>query len=158
MQQPAHRMKTPLFIPHLKPTKLLRSTTNYIQSIHYLSTFITKPTHTLTTHRQSQTLHRTSLHVILTKMSSDDAYASFLEKANQDTGYNVQSSGTPQTRSASAKATTANHNTHPALQSVNEYYTSDTDEPFEPVSFPYDGGEEELSESTFCAPMIRMEM
>ncbi|KAL8985917.1 MAG: hypothetical protein Q9205_000505 [Flavoplaca limonia] len=67
-------------------------------------------------------------------MSSDDAYSSFLDQANQDTGASKSS--------ASAKtATTKSVDTEvPAgLLSVEQYYTSEADEPFEPVSLQWDG-------------------
>ena len=78
-------------------------------------------------------------------MSSDDAYSSFLEQANQDTGASKSS--------ASAKtATTESVDTEvPAgLLSVEQYYTSEADEPFEPVSLQWDG-QNMPSESTFDA-------
>ena len=78
-------------------------------------------------------------------MSSDDAYSSFLEQANQDTGASKSS--------ASAKtATTKSVDTEvPAgLLSVEQYYTSEADEPFEPVSLQWDG-QNMPSESTFDA-------
>ena len=69
-------------------------------------------------------------------MSSDDAYAAFLERANQDTG-----TGSAQSQSASKKAATKTV-TEPvpaALKSVDAVYASESDEPFEPVSLTWDG-------------------
>ena len=68
-------------------------------------------------------------------MSSDAEYAAFLEKANegaqpaaqQDAG--MKSYGTKSVNTAVPKA----------LESVEEYYVSDADEPFEPVALEYDG-------------------
>lgn len=68
-------------------------------------------------------------------MSSDAEYAAFLDKANEDvkpaaqqdvgkTGY-----GTKSVNTAVPKA----------LESVEEYYVSDADEPFEPVALEFDG-------------------
>ena len=65
-------------------------------------------------------------------MSSDADYASFLEKANQDTG-----GGNVTTQSAfSTKA--VDTEVPSALQNIDAYYTSDTDEPFEAVSLTWD--------------------
>ncbi|KAL8811812.1 MAG: hypothetical protein Q9200_001510 [Gallowayella weberi] len=65
-------------------------------------------------------------------MSSDDAYSSFLDQANQDTGASK--------RSASAKiaSTKAIDTEVPVeLQNVEQYYISEADEPFEPVSLQW---------------------
>lgn len=69
-------------------------------------------------------------------MSSDEAYGSFLEQANQDTGASKESETTNRVR-------TKNVDTEvPAqLQNIQEYYTSEIDEPFEPVSFKWNGSE-----------------
>lgn len=65
-------------------------------------------------------------------MSDDASYSSFLDKANQDTGVSPLNSG-PKSYSSS--------NVPSALQNVKATYTSDTDSPFEAVSFDYDGTE-----------------
>lgn len=66
-------------------------------------------------------------------MSSDQEYANFLEKANQDTGSSsneVKTSGFAQTKSVDSAV--------PApLKNVDAFYQSDTDEPFEPVALKY---------------------
>jgi len=68
-------------------------------------------------------------------MSSDADYASFLDKANQDTG-----SKNASTQSKKAVGTKSVNTAVPkALEQVQEYYTSDADEPFEPVSLAYEG-------------------
>ena len=77
--------------------------------------------------------------LLLTTLSaatmSDDAYESFLDKANQDTGAG-QASAAP-----SKSATNAVSADIPSsLQGVDQYYTSEADEPFEPVSLQWDGG------------------
>ncbi|KAL9039323.1 MAG: hypothetical protein Q9180_002597 [Flavoplaca navasiana] len=67
-------------------------------------------------------------------MSSDDAYSSFLDQANQDTGASKSSA------SAKTATTKAVDTEVPAgLLSVEQYYTSEADEPFEPVSLQWDG-------------------
>ncbi|KAI9799233.1 MAG: hypothetical protein M1833_004111 [Piccolia ochrophora] len=65
-------------------------------------------------------------------MSSDDAYASFLDKANQDT-----SSGKATAASSAAATNAINTDVPSALQKVDQYYTSEADEPFEPVSLQW---------------------
>ncbi|KAF2808742.1 uncharacterized protein BDZ99DRAFT_477275 [Mytilinidion resinicola] len=68
-------------------------------------------------------------------MSSDADYASFLDKANQDTGANK-----PSTQSKKKVGTKSVDTAVPkALEEVEEYYVSDADEPFEPVSLKYKG-------------------
>lgn len=67
-------------------------------------------------------------------MSSDDAYSSFLDQANQDTGA-TQSSAAAKTATTKAVDTEV----PVELQSVEQYYTSEADEPFEPVSLRWDG-------------------
>ncbi|KAL8681255.1 MAG: hypothetical protein Q9186_002633 [Xanthomendoza sp. 1 TL-2023] len=66
-------------------------------------------------------------------MSSDDAYSSFLDQANQDTGASKRSAP------AEIASTKAIDTEVPVkLQNVEQYYTSEADEPFEPVSLKWD--------------------
>ncbi|KAL8754741.1 MAG: hypothetical protein Q9199_004137 [Rusavskia elegans] len=67
-------------------------------------------------------------------MSSDDAYSSFLDQANQDTGASKSSAAA---KTATTKA--VDTEVPMELQSVEQYYTSEADEPFEPVSLQWDG-------------------
>lgn len=67
-------------------------------------------------------------------MSSDDAYSAFLEQANQDTG-----AGRTSTQSSSATAKAIDTDVPVLLQKVEQYYTSEADEPFEPVSLSWSG-------------------
>ncbi len=67
-------------------------------------------------------------------MSSDDAYSSFLDQANQNTGATKSS---PAAKTATTKA--VDTEVPVELQSVEQYYTSEADEPFEPVSLQWDG-------------------
>lgn len=69
-------------------------------------------------------------------MSSDDAYGSFLDQANQDTGASKPSS-TPNSSFATTKA--VDTDVPAPLQTVELYYTSEADEPFEPVSLKWSG-------------------
>ena len=65
---------------------------------------------------------------------SDDAYSSFLDKANQDTG---ASKASTQSKSASSRA--VDTEVPATLQGVEQYYVSEADEPFEPVSLKWEG-------------------
>lgn len=67
-------------------------------------------------------------------MASDEDYNSFLDQANQDTG---TSNTSAQSTLAQLKATDTEIPTE--LQSVDQYYTSEADEPFEPVSLAWKG-------------------
>ncbi|KAL8690370.1 MAG: hypothetical protein Q9218_004165 [Villophora microphyllina] len=67
-------------------------------------------------------------------MSSDDAYGSFLEQANQDTGASNVSATSERTTTKAVDT-----NVPVTLQKVEQYYTSEADEPFEPVSLKWDG-------------------
>jgi hypothetical protein len=74
-------------------------------------------------------------------MSSDQEYANFLEKANQDTGSSsneVKISGFAQTKAVDSAVPAS-------LKSVDTYYQSDTDEPFEPVALKH-GKQESISQ------------
>jgi hypothetical protein len=68
-------------------------------------------------------------------MSSDADYASFLDKANQDTGPAEQQSSSKKKSYGTKSVDTAVPKT---LEKVEEYYVSDADEPFEPVALKYD--------------------
>ena len=72
---------------------------------------------------------------------SDDAYSSFLDKANQDTG---ASKASTQSKPASTKA--VDTEVPATLEGVEQYYVSEADEPFEPVSLKW-GGKNMPSES-----------
>lgn len=66
-------------------------------------------------------------------MSSDQDYAAFLEKANQDTGSSseqVKTSGFANTKAVDTAVPAA-------LKNVDAFYQSDSDEPFEPVALQY---------------------
>lgn len=69
-------------------------------------------------------------------MSSDEAYSAFLEQANQDTGNSKDSNIV---NSMSTKS--VNTEVPVQLQNIDQYYTSEVDEPFEPVSLRWDGSE-----------------
>ena len=68
-------------------------------------------------------------------MSSDADYASFLDKANQDTGAVEQQSSSKKSYGTKSVNTVVPK----ALEQVEEYYTSDADEPFEPVALKFNG-------------------
>ena len=90
-------------------------------------------------HRRTQAI-KSPPHI---RTMSDDAYSSFLDKANQDTG---ASKASTQSKSASTKAIDTEVPT--ALQGVEQYYVSEADEPFEPVSLKW-GGKNTPSESMY---------
>lgn len=75
-------------------------------------------------------------------MSSDQEYANFLEKADQDTGASssneVKTSGFAQTKAVDSAVPTP-------LKDVDAFYQSDTDEPFEPVALKY-GKQDSISQ------------
>lgn len=74
-------------------------------------------------------------------MSDDASYASFLDKANQDTGILPLKSGPKSAQALSPDTAHSSSNIPSALQNISATYTSDTDSSFEPVSFDYDGSE-----------------
>ncbi|KAF9239563.1 hypothetical protein CBS147333_8795 [Penicillium roqueforti] len=69
-------------------------------------------------------------------MSSDDAYMSFLDKANADVSGSAPQQGTGTVKTETVHSSLS---VPKALQSVDAYYISDTDEPFEPVALKWDG-------------------
>ncbi|RAL17700.1 uncharacterized protein BO97DRAFT_334725 [Aspergillus homomorphus CBS 101889] len=72
-------------------------------------------------------------------MSSDDAYMSFLNKANADLD-SAKSTAQPSTSAAAHTETVHTGVRIPApLTSIDAYYISETDEPFEPVALKWDG-------------------
>ncbi|KIW01130.1 uncharacterized protein PV09_07416 [Verruconis gallopava] len=67
-------------------------------------------------------------------MGSDEDYAAFLDKANQDV------SGGASAQSATKSRPKATNTSVPSsLQKIEAYYTTDADEPFEPVSLKWEG-------------------
>lgn len=71
---------------------------------------------------------------------SDDAYMSFLDKANADLNAGLKTQqGTEPNRTETVDTTTQ---IPTPLQSVDSYYISDTDEPFEPVSLSWKGAKQ----------------
>lgn len=70
-------------------------------------------------------------------MSSDDAYMSFLDKANAD----LNAGRAPQQGADTVRTETVDANVKipKPLQSVDAYYISDADEPFEPVVLKWEG-------------------
>ena len=76
---------------------------------------------------------------------SDDTYSSFLDQANQDTGASKTS-----TKSKSVATKAVDTDVPVMLQEVDQYYTSESDEPFVPVSLKW-SGKNMPSESTRAA-------
>ena len=67
-------------------------------------------------------------------MSSDEAYSAFLDQANQDTG-----AGDASTQSSHTQLKAADTEIPAVLQGIDQTYTSEADEPFEPVSLKWTG-------------------
>jgi hypothetical protein len=86
------------------------------------------------------------IHSSARTMSSDAEYAAFLDKANEDVKPAAQQDvskkdyGTKSVNTAVPKA----------LESVEEYYVSDADEPFEPVALEFDGSSVSASMYNTC--------
>lgn len=78
--------------------------------------------------------HQTNKSIDALQIMSDDAYSSFLDQANQDTGASKVSA---KSKSAATKA--VDTDVPVTLQKVDQYYTSESDEPFEPVSLKWSG-------------------
>ena len=74
-------------------------------------------------------------------MSSDDAYASFLDKANEDLNAGKATTSSGQGK-AKTKAVETGVEVPAPLTSVEEYYVSDADEPFEPVALKWEGAKQ----------------
>ena len=79
-------------------------------------------------------------------MSSDEQYGSFLDQANQDTGAGAGKAAaaaapaSSTSRSAGAQQLKTTDTEVPtALEGVEEFYTSESDEPFEVVSLKWEG-------------------
>jgi hypothetical protein len=70
-------------------------------------------------------------------MSSDADYGAFLDKANQDIS-SAESKNASQKKSYGTKS--VNTAVPKVLEQVEEYYVSDSDEPFEPVALEFEGG------------------
>lgn len=83
-------------------------------------------------------------------MASDDAYSSFLDKANQDTG----ASASTQSTFKSASKTARKQDVHSAIAEIDEYYVSESDEPFEPVTFDWDQDTLDECEYRHVAPVL----
>jgi hypothetical protein len=87
-------------------------------------------------HLSIPTVHTAQVKITSRIMSSDADYASFLDKANQDTGAAEQQSTSNKKSYGTKSVDTA---VPKVLEQVEEYYVSDADEPFEPVALKYDG-------------------
>lgn len=91
-----------------------------------------------TTHPTSPSYSRSSpFSTSSLTMSSDDAYMSFLDKANAD----LDAGRAAQQGAGSARTETVDASVQvPApLKSVDTYYISEVDEPFEPVALRWEG-------------------
>ena len=68
-------------------------------------------------------------------MASDEDYSNFLDRANQDTGAS-KASAQPISKLSTKSVDT---DIPGPLQEIEQYYTSEADEPFDPVSLKWDG-------------------
>lgn len=84
-------------------------------------------------------------------MASDEAYSAFLDQANQDTGATKAS-----TKSTSATTKAIDTDVPVSLQKIEQYYISEADEPFEPVSLKWNGSNMP-SESKLVPRVLRSE-
>lgn len=84
--------------------------------------------------RTQPTSHQTNKSRHSSEIMSNDAYSSFLDQANQDTGSSKVSA---KSKPAATKA--VDTDVPVTLQKVDQYYTSESDEPFEPVSLKWSG-------------------
>lgn len=89
-------------------------------------------------------------------MSSDEAYASFLDKANQPLG--SAKNTTTSTCSTSKSHSTSQSGDIPAsLKSLNATFTSESDEPFEPFTIPISSSSSAVPDASEFAKLIEEE-
>jgi hypothetical protein len=69
-------------------------------------------------------------------MASDEAYMSFLDKVNEVASDSQEQQGTGTIKTETVHSSLS---VPKPLQSVDTYYISDTDEPFEPVALKWNG-------------------
>ena len=117
---------------HLKPARCSIPLQHRPPRTSILSLARTRPSSPLQPKIPLAALHQRTA---VAAMSSDDSYSSFLGQANQDTGASAKASSTSQ--SASTKA--VDREVPSALEKVEQYYVSEADEPFEPVSLGWSG-------------------
>lgn len=122
-----NRQPNPAFPPQVSRISSFHSTVGWNLNPNYPS----GPLNTIPPNLSSRTM-------------SDDAYSSFLDKANQDTG---ASKASTQAQSVSTKV--VDTDIPATLKSIEQYYTSEADEPFEPVSLKWSGNNMP-SESTYA--------
>jgi len=71
-------------------------------------------------------------------MASDEDYSNFLDKVNQDTS---TSKASTQLKSKAVGTESLNTDVPKQLEGIEEYYISEADEPFEPVSLQWNEDE-----------------
>ncbi|KAL4949515.1 hypothetical protein BDW69DRAFT_198021 [Aspergillus filifer] len=72
-------------------------------------------------------------------MSSDDAYMSFLDKANSDLDAGRNQQTTQSSGGARTETVDSDVKVPTPLMSIEAFYVSDADEPFEPVALKWEG-------------------
>lgn len=87
-------------------------------------------------------------------MSTDAEYEAFLEKANRDTrsGSAGKETAVTTSQAKSSNLITVNTIVPTALQNVQEFLISDSDEPFEPVSLRWT--EKKMPSTGMCVCLI----
>ena len=106
----------------------------------------------LTSNLRTQICARPQRFSLASPMASDEDYSNFLDKANQDTGASKASTQL-KSKAVGTKSFDADVPNH--LKGLEEYYISEADEPFEPVSLQWN--EDDLpSEGTEASISKRM--
>ena len=123
-------------IPLRHPALRQNLNTRYKCTLALTAHLIPRPFHSVTNDYLHNPHNRTSLPPQSRSMSSDQAYSSFLDQANQDTG---ASKASTQSTSGGVSTKTVDTDVPSKLQKVERYYVSEADEPFEPVSLKWSG-------------------
>ena len=93
------------------------------------------PIHCLTGNLSRRISSQLPRFILASPMASDEDYSNFLDKVNQDTSPS-RASTQPKSKTVGTKSLNADIPKH--LEGIEEYYISEADEPFEPVSLQWD--------------------
>ena len=131
---------------HLKPfrTQALRQFSSTSKYRYSFPSILTQPLRRKSLHIPSSLTptaspSRSPTSIITRTMSSDDAYMSFLNKANADLDNGRSQPAAQQSSAARTETVDVNVKVPTPLTSVDTYYVSDADEPFEPVALKWEG-------------------
>lgn len=122
----------------LRLTSILRSSHNFFPRRNY-SLLQRKPFIRNSRNKNRITTSTSTITTTTTRTMSSDAYLSFLEKANSDLRAGQQPQTQTQTQQARTETVDVNAQIPASLASVDAYYVSETDEPFEPVVLRFEG-------------------